>query len=167
MIAQRFRSLAWVVGVALAALSFYIISLQVATERGRMEGVDKQIAQTRREIRRLQTELGTRASLRQLERWNSGALALGAPDAGQYLSGERDIALIDQLKPGKPGNIPSSVMVASTRSAQVGEEQAVAMLGEADDDVQKAISGAAITASAVVMTPVSSASKAPAPEARP
>jgi hypothetical protein len=147
MIAQRFRSLAGLVGVALAALFFYILSLQVATERGRLEEVDRQIAGTQREIRRLQTELGTRASLRQLERWNSEALALGSPEAGQYLAKEQDIALIDQLKPGKLNAIPPAATLASVReedplNAGEGEGDAVAMLGGSDEDVQQEIAGA-------------------------
>lgn len=148
MIAQRFQSLAGIIGVALAALFFYILSLQVATERGRLEEVDRQIAGTQREIRRLQTELGTRASLRQLERWNSEALVLGSPEAGQYLAKEQDIALIDQLKPGKLNTIPVAATLASVRgddSASEGEAQsdevAVAMLGGADADVQLDIAG--------------------------
>ena len=95
MIAQRFRPVGWVIGIAAAACILYMISLQVATQRGRLEEIDRKIAMTKRDIRQLQTELGTRASLRQLERWNSNVLSLSAPKANQYL---RDGHLRDAQK---------------------------------------------------------------------
>jgi hypothetical protein len=112
MIAQRFKSVAWVAGVALAATLLYIISLQVATERGRLEQIDMQISETKRDIRQLQTEFGTRASLRQLERWNGEALALAAPSAEQYLPGEAAISDIDQAKLGDATAAPPPMMAA-------------------------------------------------------
>ena len=68
MIAHRFRPVVWVVGCAVAATALYTVSLGVASERTRLEDLDHKIAMTHRDIRQLQTELGTRASLRQLER---------------------------------------------------------------------------------------------------
>lgn len=85
MIAQRFRALGWVAIVALAATFLYLISLQVAVERGKLEAVEAQIGSAQREVRQLQTEMGTRASLRQLERWNGDVLALSAPKATQFV----------------------------------------------------------------------------------
>ena len=112
MIAQRFKSVAWVAGVALAATLLYIISLQVATERGRLQLLDEQIVETQRDIRQLQTEFGTRASLRQLERWNGEALALSAPSAGQYLNSEAAISDIDQDRLGNATAAPPPMMAA-------------------------------------------------------
>ena len=112
MIAQKFKSVAWVAGVALAATLLYIISLQVATERGRLEAIDRKIAMTKRDIRQLQTEMGTRASLRQLERWNGDVLALSAPSAGQYLNGEDDISQIDRSHLGNATAAPPPVMAS-------------------------------------------------------
>ena len=108
MIAQRLRPIGWVAAVAVAALTFYLVSLRVAAERGALEAVDRQIVYAQRDIRRLQTELGTRASLRQLERWNGEALALSAPRAGQYLESEFQLAAFDadqpaQVVPAAPG----------------------------------------------------------------
>ena len=112
MIAQRFRPVGWVAGVALAATALYLVSLQVATERGRLEAIDRKIAATKREILQLQTEMGTRASLRQLERWNGEVLALSAPQAGQYLSGEAELATLNRDEIGRSPSAPPPVMVA-------------------------------------------------------
>ncbi len=112
MIAQRFRPVVWVSGVATAATLLYIVSLQVATERGRLEEVDRQVSATRREIRQLQTELGTRASLRQLERWNGDVLSLSAPKASQYVSSEDQISTISRKNMGDVAAAPPPVMAA-------------------------------------------------------
>jgi hypothetical protein len=112
MIAQRFRPIGWVAGVAVAACALYMISLQVASERGKLEAIDRKIASTKREIRQLQTEVGTRASLRQLERWNGEVLALSAPTAGQYLSGEASLASVDRNRLGTASAPPPPVMMA-------------------------------------------------------
>jgi hypothetical protein len=117
MIAQRFRPVGWVAGVALAATALYLVSLQVASERGRLEQIDRKIAATKREIRQLQTEMGTRASLRQLERWNGEVLALSAPQAGQYLSGEAALETLNRDEIGKKPSAPPPVMVAVTPGA--------------------------------------------------
>jgi hypothetical protein len=112
MIAQRFRSVGWVAGVATAATLLYIISLQVATERGRLEAVDRKIAATKRDIRQLQTEMGTRGSLRQLERWNGEVLSLSTPSANQFLRGEDSISTINHGNLGSETAAPPPVMAA-------------------------------------------------------
>ncbi|WP_293882827.1 hypothetical protein [Sphingomonas sp.] len=117
MIAQRFRSLGWVAGVTTAAVSLYMVSLQVAAERGKLESVERQIALAQRNMRQLQTELGTRASLRQLEKWNGDVLALSAPKAQQFLHGEAELASLGSgaIDDGTP-NAPPAVMNASFSS---------------------------------------------------
>ncbi len=97
--------------------ALYLVSLQVAAERGRLEAIDRKIAQTRRDIRQLQTEMGTRASLRQLERWNGDVLALSAPQAEQFLPSE---AALDRINPDEIGRKPAApppVMVAASQAA--------------------------------------------------
>jgi hypothetical protein len=92
MIMSRFRSMGLAAGAAASVLSCYMVSLRVARERGEVERIQQQIADTRDDIRALQTELGTRGRMRQLERWNSDVLALSAPGAAQYLNGVVELA---------------------------------------------------------------------------
>jgi hypothetical protein len=118
MIGQRFRPLGWAAGVATAATCLYLVSLQVAAERGKLEAVEHQIATAQRDMRQLQTELGTRASLRQLEKWNGDVLALSAPKAQQFLHSDTQLASlgsgpIDDATP----NAPPAVMNASFEPA--------------------------------------------------
>lgn len=153
MIAQRFRPVGWVAGVAAAACGLYLISLQVASERGRLEEIDRKIANTNRDIRQLQTELNTRANLRQLERWNGEVLALSAPSAGQYLDGEAALARFDQKRLGDAPAAPPPVMMAvltpEARAEAAPEQTLIARLTEkpkakpltkADKQVQQALS---------------------------
>ena len=96
MMARGFRSVGWVAAVGTAALACYMLSLQVATERAQLASVERQIIATKQEIRSLQTELGTRGRLSQLERWNAEVLALSAPASGQFLQSEFTLARFDQ-----------------------------------------------------------------------
>jgi hypothetical protein len=118
MITQRFRPVGWVAGVATAATILYLISLQVASERGRLEQIDRKIAMAKHDIRQLQTELGTRASLRQLERWNGDVLALSAPQAKQFLGSEAALATVDRGELGDAAAPPIAVMVSADVPSQ-------------------------------------------------
>jgi hypothetical protein len=113
MIAQRFRPLGWVAGVATAATGLYLVSLQVAAERGKLEAVEAQIGSAKRELRALQTELGTRASLRQLEAWNGEVLSLAAPKAAQFVSDPAQLAALD-LDPADGAAAPPALLAEFT-----------------------------------------------------
>ncbi len=92
---MRFRAVAWSLGISAAATGLYLISLQVAAERGRLEATETKIMLVQADTRRLKTELGTRASQRQLEQWNGEVLALSTPKANQYLQGRLQLASLD------------------------------------------------------------------------
>jgi hypothetical protein len=99
MIGRSFRSVGWVAAVGGAALGCYMLSLRVATERADLAKVERQIIATKQQIRSLQTELGTRGRLSQLERWNAEVLALSAPASGQFMQSELALARLDQRQP--------------------------------------------------------------------
>ena len=92
MIARGFRPVGWVAAVGAAALGCYMLSLRVASERADLTNLERRIVQTRQEIRALQTELGTRGRLQQLEQWNDEVLALAAPVSGQFLASDTQLA---------------------------------------------------------------------------
>ncbi len=87
MSSRSFRSVFMVASCAGAALGCYLVSLRVASERAALENVETEIVMAQRDIRVLQTEIGTRGRLAQLERWNVKVLALSAPSADQFLDG--------------------------------------------------------------------------------
>lgn len=99
MIARGFRSVIWVATVGGAALSCYMVSLRVATERNELAKVERQIVAAKRDIRSLQTELGTRGRMTQLEQWNAEVLALSAPSSAQFLKDEFTLARLYRNDP--------------------------------------------------------------------
>lgn len=94
--ASSFRSLVMVTSCATAALGCYLVSLRVASERAALEAVETKIVMAQSDLRVLQTEIGTRGRLSQLERWNVKVLALSAPSADQFLSGTFELAKMAQ-----------------------------------------------------------------------
>lgn len=99
MMAQGFKPVGWVGAVASAALGCYMLSLNVASERAELLKIERQIVAAKQDIRALQTELGTRGRLAQLEQWNADILALSAPASGQFLDNEVKLARFDQSAP--------------------------------------------------------------------
>lgn len=93
---RSFRSVFMVASCATAALGCYLVSLRVASERAALENVEARIVLAQRDLRVLQTEIGTRGRLSQLERWNAGAFALAAPSADQLLKGSFELARLAQ-----------------------------------------------------------------------
>lgn len=111
MSARGFGSILWAGAVAGAALGFYLVSLNVASERAELEQVETSIAMTQRDIRLLQTEIGTRGRLAQLERWNVKFIRLSAPSADQFVEGGFHLASL--VRPDKRPAIEAPVVLAS------------------------------------------------------
>jgi len=113
MSARGFGSVVWAGAVAGAALGFYLVSLRVASERAALEDVESRIALTQRDIRLLQTEIGTRGRLAQLERWNVKFIRLSAPNADQFVDGGFQLATL--VKPMPKPSIEAPVVYASAQ----------------------------------------------------
>jgi len=120
IVATRLSAVWQVAGVAGAALCCYLVSQSVATERASLERVDRQIAQTHDDIAKLQTEIGVRARMGQLESWNRQVLALQAPRPAQFVASGVQLAALYghhdqpalQLDPSIAGQQGSPTMVA-------------------------------------------------------
>ena len=111
MSTRGFGSLVMAASVAGAALGCYLVSLKVASERARLESVEAQIASTERDIRVLETEIGTRGRLAQLERWNANFIRLSAPSADQILEGGFQLA--SMVRPQSKPAIDAPVVLAA------------------------------------------------------
>ncbi len=116
MSAHGFKSLFMAASVAGAALGCYLVSLNVASERAKLERVESKIVLAQREIRLLQTEIGTRGRLAQLERWNAGFIRLSAPTADQFLEGGFQLATM--VKPAPKPSIEAPIILASAPAEQ-------------------------------------------------
>ena len=111
MSSKSFRSVFMVASCAGAALGCYLVSLRVASERAALENVETRIVLAQRDIRLLQTEIGTRGRLAQLERWNVKVLALSAPSADQFLDG--GFALAKLVAPQDNFDLDAPVVLAA------------------------------------------------------
>jgi hypothetical protein len=116
MIARGFKPIGWVAAVGTAALGCYMLSLQVASERADLSNLQRRIVATRQQIRSLQTELGTRGRLQQLEQWNDEVLALAAPVSGQYLHSSVQLARFVTTTPGALA-APAEIRMAAAGAA--------------------------------------------------
>jgi hypothetical protein len=108
---RSFRSVFMVASCAGAALGCYLVSLRVASERAALEEVETKIVLAQRDLRVLQTEIGTRGRLAQLERWNAKVLALSAPSADQFLGGSFELARL--TTPQHQVDLQAPVVLAS------------------------------------------------------
>lgn len=117
MMARGFKPVGWVAAVAGAALGCYMLSLNVASERADLEKIEQKIVATKQDIRSLQTELGTRGRMAQLETWNAEVLALSAPATGQFLDDELKLARFDQPAPALDERANLRLASADTGSA--------------------------------------------------
>jgi hypothetical protein len=138
MTALSFRSISMAAGVAGAALGCYMVSLRVAAERVTLERAETQIVLAQRDIRVLQTEIGTRGRLAQLEKWNAKVLALSAPEANQFLQGSFQLATLARphdkiVDPGAPvvlaaapapQRAPSDMMHVASYKAETRQQSA-------------------------------------------
>ena len=127
MSARGFGSLISAGAVAGAALGFYLVSLRVASERAALENVETEIAMAQRDIRLLNTELGTRGRLAQLERWNVRFIRLSAPTADQFVDGGFQLATL--VKPQARPTLDAPVVLASAPAPTAGQPR----LGGDDD----------------------------------
>jgi hypothetical protein len=116
MSARSFRSVFMVASCAGAALGCYLVSLRVASERSQLEDVENRIVLAQQDMRVLQTEIGTRGRLAQLERWNVKVLALSAPAAQQFVSGGYELAKLTRNQPTVDFQAP--VVMASAPAPQ-------------------------------------------------
>lgn len=171
---KRLQSIFWLLLVTLGAIAVYLVSLRVATERTELARVERQILSAKREIRYLETEFGARASMRQLERWNSENFRFSTPTVAQYLNGERALASLEGIAPNGPAYVAAPVMTAMVETpadlpAAVAKSIAAAPVVRSDGGPAKAASASqpeskTVAASAKAEKPtLRTAEAAPAP----
>ena len=112
MAARKLQGIGLVLLVLIFAMMLYPVSLKVAATRSELTRIERQIDRTRDNIRYLESELAVRASMRQLEQWNADTFGYSAPDAGQYLENERQLASLDRLPRARGANEVAPVLMA-------------------------------------------------------
>ena len=135
MSAHGFKSVFMAASVVGAALGCYLVSLNVASERAKLEDVEEKIVLAQRDIRVLQTEIGTRGRLAQLERWNARFIRLSAPSADQFVEGGFQLAAM--VRPEKRHAIEAPVVLAAAPAAEALARPVVT--SDADDTPPPAV----------------------------
>lgn len=123
---KRLQNILWILIVAFGALSAYLISLRVATERNAVQALERRIYQTRADIRYLETEFEARANMRQLEQWNARDYRYVAPKAVQYLPDERALASLERMETNGDTYVAPPVMMAMAESEEAAPAAAAA-----------------------------------------
>lgn len=123
---KRLQNILWILIVAFGALSAYLISLRVATERNAVQALERRIYHTRADIRYLETEFEARANMRQLEQWNARDYRYVAPKAVQYLPDERALASLDRIETNGDSYVAPPVMMAMADAEDASPDAAAA-----------------------------------------
>ncbi|PTS74606.1 hypothetical protein DBR17_16865 [Sphingomonas sp. HMWF008] len=162
MLGLAWKSLGWFLAGVAVALGFLLVPLQVAAERKKLDRTAAEIARAKRDIRALETEFDTRASLAQLDKWNAESLGMVAPAADQFVADEAALASIEPTAAGSGPQmasfVPAAPVYATTSQAPVAEPAAAAPPETAP---------APRAAMAAVSQPTSQPAARPRTEARP
>lgn len=86
------KNFGWFAIIITVIMLLYPLSLNVASLRGDLVAIDKNILSTKKEINYLQAELKARANLQQLEEWNELLYGFKSPTAAQFANGEKALA---------------------------------------------------------------------------
>ncbi len=131
MAARKLQSFGLILLVTAALLAVYPLSLQVASTRSELRQAERDVATTRRRIRMLEGEIAVLANLSQLERWNRDSFGFLAPEAGQYLAGERALANLDTLE--QPADLAARERIVATLGPVLRAEAIAARQGGQSD----------------------------------
>lgn len=93
---SRLRQLGWAVTLALCCAGFVALTFKVNSVKSQVRLAERQIVALEQERVVLETEFETRASQQQLAQWNAVDFGYRAPDADQYLEGERQLAALGE-----------------------------------------------------------------------
>ncbi len=93
---DRARSIGWAFVLTVCFAVAMALTFRVNAVKGQVRLAERQIVSLKREKIFLETEFETRANQQQLRALNSVEFGYVAPTAGQYLSGERQLASLGQ-----------------------------------------------------------------------
>ena len=89
---SRLRKIGWAMVLVLCASLYGALHLRVNSVKSEVLLAERQIVALQQEKILLETEFQTRANQRQLATWNQIEFGYKAPDASQFLEGERQLA---------------------------------------------------------------------------
>jgi hypothetical protein len=114
---SRLRKIGWAMVLITCTALYGALHLRVNAVKSEVRLAERQIVALQEEKVLLETEFQTRANQRQLATWNEVEFGYSAPNAGQFLEGERQLAQFGS--PRVPG-APEPIMVASAAPEEAG-----------------------------------------------
>ncbi|MEJ5978710.1 hypothetical protein WG901_18800 [Novosphingobium sp. PS1R-30] len=103
---DRVRSIGWAVILTVCAALTLILTFRVNAIKSQVRLAERQIVALKQEKLALETEFETRANQQQLRAVNDVEFGYEAPKAGQYIEGERQLAVLGKERgPGAPSPI--------------------------------------------------------------
>ncbi len=115
---NRLHSIGWATLLVIALALFGALTIKVNSVKSQVRQAERKIVALRQQQDMLETEFQTRASQQQLADWNEVDFGYRAPDAEQFLQGERQLAALGT--PRGPG-APAPIEVASAAGEESGE----------------------------------------------
>ena len=125
---NRLQSIGWATVLVIACALFGALTLKVNSVKSEVRQAERRIVALRQEQSMLEAEFETRASQRQLADWNKFEFGYRAPDAGQFVDGERHLALFGT--PRGPG-APNPIEVASAGEGDAFPQMVSPLTGKA------------------------------------
>ncbi|MEO0063025.1 MAG: hypothetical protein RLZZ08_1585 [Pseudomonadota bacterium] len=89
---SRIRRIGWIAALALCTAMYLLLHLKVHAVRSDVVRAERQIVALEQSKVLLETEYETRANQLQLAEWNRVDFGYTAPDAGQFVDSERQLA---------------------------------------------------------------------------
>lgn len=117
---DRMHSLRWAMILLVSFAALVALVLRVNAVKSQLHDVDRSISGTRDSIAFLETEFQTRANQVSIKQLNDVELGYSAPDAAQYIEGERQLAALG--RPAAPGAPPPIRYARDDGAVEQGEE---------------------------------------------
>lgn len=122
---SRLRSVGWVVLLGLCLALVVALAFRVNALRSQIHHAEARIVALKQEKMYLETEFETRSNQQQLKAWNDVEFGYAAPNASQYLEGERQLAALSV--PATP-DAPAPIRVASVDDSVIASVAFPAMV---------------------------------------
>lgn len=123
--ASRLRSIGWLVLLGLCLALVMVLAFRVNALRSQIHHAEARIVALKQEKMYLETEFETRSNQQQLKAWNDVEFGYVAPNASQYLEGERQLAALSV--PTQP-DAPAPIRVASVDDSVIASAAFPAMV---------------------------------------
>lgn len=138
--ANRVRSAGWLVLLGLCVAMVLVLAFRVNALRSQIQRAEARIVALKQDKMYLETEFETRANQQQLKVWNDVEFGYAAPDASQYLEGERELAslsvpdMANTPEPIRVASMDDRVIASAAFPAMVSPLSGKALASESDGD---------------------------------